>query len=278
MIIQERIDFLFVIVAEKCNPNGDPLNRNCPRQDIDGYGEISDVCLKRKLRNRMQEMGHEILLKDNARSDDGCQSTLGRIKKNKRMQKAIADGDIRAITEISCETWMDVRFFGQVFPIKKSSGVTSFVRGPVSISFAKSLDYIFINEYVITKSLNHSDTEKGERDSTTISKGKSMIDKGVYIARGSIFPELAKKTGFSYEDAETLKECILTMFENDVSAARPSGSMSIDRLYWWRKKTEEQNYPPIKIFRTLDFHPTKEYPYYEVTETPLDGLRPEMYM
>lgn len=276
MVLKNKIDFLLVIVAENCNPNGDPLMGGRPRQDLEGYGEISDVCIKRKLRNRMQDMGHEILLKSEDKTDDEYKSIMKRVQGNKELWKTISAGNNEQASKTACDTWIDVRMFGQVIPAKKGAGVTIPIRGPVTIGMAKTLDIVEIKEYQISSSLNMNDTSDGRKDSSTLGR-KYSIKKGVYIAKGSIFPSLAEKTGFSQEDADVLKESLKTMFENDASSARPSGSMAIDRLYWWTSKGECSLYPAAKVFRTLHFKSKEEYPYYEVTETPLDGLTPEVY-
>lgn len=265
-----------VIVAENCNPNADPLMGGRPRQDIEGYGEISDVCIKRKLRNRMQDMGIEILLKSETRSDDGYKSTMKRVQGNKELWEVLSKGCNEQALKVACDTWMDVRMFGQVIPAKKGFGVTLPIRGAATIGMAKSLDIVEIEEQQITTSLNLNDTPDGRKDSSTLGR-KYSVKKGVYIAKGSIFPSLATKTGVTEADAEILKQCILTMFENDASSARPSGSMVIDRLYWWISKGDCSLYPAAKVFRTLHFQNKKEYPYYEVVETPLGGVTPEVY-
>lgn len=276
MIMMNKVDFLMVIVAENCNPNGDPLMGNRPRQDLDGYGEISDVCIKRKIRNRMQDMGHEILLKSEQNSDDGYKSIMSRVQNNKELWKSISKGNNEQAFKHACDTWIDVRMFGHIIPRKKGAGVTIPIRGPVTIGMAKTLDVVEIEEQQVTTSLNLVDTADGQKDSSTLGR-KYSVKKGVYIAKGSIFPALAKKTGFSQEDADILKESLKTMFENDASSSRPSGSMSVDRLYWWTNQGELGVYPAAKIFRTLHFQNEKEYPYYSVTENSLDGLTPEIY-
>lgn len=229
-MIEKRIDFLIVITAEKCNPNGDPLLGNTPRQDYNGYGEISDVCLKRKIRNRMQDMGYLLLNQMDERSDDECYSIKDRInacnefkntmsKKYKNIHEKVND-----LRKIACKTWMDVRCFGQVFPLKGGDDVSFPVRGPVSISFAESIEPVCFDQIQITKSLSLETQKDKIKDSATVGT-KFIIDKGVYIAKGSIFPQLAHSTGFSYDDAEVIRECLKTLFENDASTSRPSGSM-----------------------------------------------------
>lgn len=275
MILKHKIDFLMVIVVEGCNPNGDPTT-GMPRQDIDGYGEISDVCLKRKIRNRMQDLGHEILIKTDERSDDGHKSIMARVKGNKKLWSEILEGMNEDAVKTACDSWIDVRAFGQLIPRRKGEGVSIGIRGPVTIGGAKSVDTIIIETRDIVKSINLIDIEGGGKDSSTIGR-QYAVQKGVYVAKGSIFPALAKMTGFTEEDTKLLKECILTMFENDATARRPSGSMWLDRLYWWESEGELSRYAAAKIFHSLEFQPAEEYPYYKVTEKPLEGLKAEVY-
>ena len=282
-MIERRIDFLIVITAEKCNPNGDPLSGNAPRQDYDGYGEISDVCLKRKIRNRMQDMGYSILNQSNERSDDGFYSIKDRVnsceefkntmsKKYKNTHEKVND-----LREIACRAWMDVRCFGQVFPLKGGDDVSFPVRGPVSISFAKSIAPISFEQIQITKSLNLKTLESQTKDSTTMGM-KYIIDKGAYVVKGSIFPQLASLTRFSYDDAEIIHECLKTLFENDASASRPSGSISVHRLYWWDYKDAKKIPSPMAAFRSVSFEPMEEYPFYTVKEDFIPECEPEIYI
>lgn len=113
-----KIDFEVVIMVNHGNPNGDPLNGNRPREDFDGFGEISDVCLKRKIRNRLQDMGEKIFIQSEERCDDGCKSLADRTKTNDEMQKALKAKDNEAYAKAACKTWIDVRAFGQVFAFK----------------------------------------------------------------------------------------------------------------------------------------------------------------
>lgn len=124
-----KIDFEVLVMVKNANPNGDPLNGNRPRETYDGYGEISDVCIKRKIRNRLQDMGENIFVQSDERSDDGAKSLADRAKNNAVMQKALKDKDKEAYAKEACQTWIDVRSFGQVFAFKDDS-VSVGVRGP----------------------------------------------------------------------------------------------------------------------------------------------------
>ena len=163
--LTKKIDFIGFIMVERSNPNGDPLNGNQPRTDYNGYGEISDVCLKRKVRNRLQDVGEKILVQSNERVDDGCDSIRSRVEANPAMEKPLKmkdkeQGRTRIFADEACKAWMDVRSFGQVFALKeaKKQGVDSVsvgVRGPVSIHTAVSLDPVTITSVQITKSVNN---------------------------------------------------------------------------------------------------------------------------
>lgn len=283
-MIDQRIDFLIVITAEKCNPNGDPAAGNIPRQTYDGHGIMTDVCLKRKIRNRMQDMGHSILNVMDGRSTDGCYSIKDRVnaceefkstmdsKKYKNIHEKIKD-----LQEIACKTWMDVRSFGQIFPLKGGDEVSFPIRGPVSISYAESIAPICFEQTLITKSLSLETQKNRLKDSATMGL-KCIIDKGAYVAKGSIFPQLASLTGFSCDDAEVIHKCLKTLFENDAAAARPSGSMGVSRVYWWNYGGKKKIPSPTATFRSLSFDPLEEYPFYTVKENFIPGFEPEIYI
>lgn len=207
--LKGKIDFTAFVAATNANPNGDPLNGNRPRTDLDGYGEISDVCIKRKIRNRLQDMGQKVFVQSDDRSDDGCKSLKDRAKKCEKLanelKKSEPDKDVFA--KIACDEWIDVRSFGQVFAFKKesskSNGVSVGIRGPVSIWQAKSLSPVEISSMQITKSVNGDETDgKGSDTMGT----KHMVNFAVYKIVGSVNVQLAEKTGFSQEDADLLKK------------------------------------------------------------------------
>lgn len=215
-MINNKVDFIFTIEVSGANPNGDPLTGNMPRIDNRGFGEISDVCLKRKIRNRMQDMGHDIFVKSLDRSDDGFRSL------QKRFENEFSKESDEEVEKRANEKWLDIRSFGQVFTYQKRS---LGIRGPVSISIAKSLDPIEITTMQITKSISGMEPGAGKTRSADTMGTKHFVDHGVYVVNGSINSYFAEKTGFDEEDVETIKECIKTLFLNDVSSARPDGSM-----------------------------------------------------
>ena len=232
--LKGKIDFTLFVSVTNANPNGDPLNGNRPRINLDGYGEISDVCIKRKIRNRFQDLGEKVFVQPDDRADDGYRSLKERADGCKELAAEMknrkkADRDLCA--KIACKEWIDVRSFGQVFAFKGEE-VSLGVRGPVSIHQSVSLSPVDIISMQITKSVN-SEAGKESKASDTMGT-KHRIGFAVYKVMGSVNVQLAEKTGFSQEDAELLKEALRTLFENDASSARPEGSIEVCRMYWWQ--------------------------------------------
>lgn len=247
--LQNKIDFTVLIKVVNANPNGDPLNGNRPRTTYSGHGEISDVCLKRKIRNRFQDMGEEIFVQSADCSIDECTSLSERASKNIEKYESSDDYARQA-----CEKWLDVRAFGQVFAFKpnkdkkEKEGVSVGVRGPVSIHQAVSCSPIDVNSMQITKSVN-SEPEKGKSSDTMGTK--HFVEFGLYRMKGSVNVQLAEKTGFSEEDADKLKEALRTLFINDASSARPDGSMEVVSVYWWKHNNKIGQYSAAKVHDSL---------------------------
>lgn len=276
--LNHKIDFALVLSVRHANPNGDPLNGNRPRETYEGYGEISDVCLKRKIRNRMMDLGAPVFVQSNDRCIDGCKSLKDRADSIPALKK---EKDAGVYAKVACQTWLDVRSFGQVFAFKnggEADGVSIGVRGPVSIHPAFSVDPVEISSLQITKSVNGVSGAKKSSDTMGM---KHRVDFGVYTTFGSINCQLAEKTGFTQEDADLIKQALLTLFENDTSSARPDGSMEVIRLYWWEHNCKSGQYSSAKVHRCLHVKSTCEAPHsaedYEITCDELDGLTPEVY-
>lgn len=280
--LSTKIDFAVVFTAANANPNGDPLNGNRPRETFEGYGEISDVCIKRKIRNRLQDMGENIFVKSDERCDDGFDSLRSRAE-NCAALKSITNGkktDRDEYAKAACAEWIDVRSFGQVFAFK-GSDVSVGVRGPVSINQAISVAPIDVVSLQITKSVN-SESGKQSKSSDTMGM-KHMVEFGMYIAKGSINCQLAEKTGFTDEDAEKIKQALITLFENDSSSARPDGSMEVCRVYWWKHGCKTPKYSSAKVHRSLHVEPKEGVSKplsaddYNIYTDKLEGLEPEVY-
>ena len=279
--LKGKIDFVVLVSATNANPNGDPLNGNQPRVSIDGLGEISDVCIKRKIRNRFQDMGQRVFVQSDDRSDDSYKSLKDRAdgcaelkaemsnKKNANKQKC---------SEIACREWIDVRSFGQVFAFK-GEDVSLGIRGPVSIHQAVSVSPVDTISMQITKSVN-SEAGKDSKASDTMGM-KHRVGFGLYVIKGSVNVQLAEKTGFSQEDAACLKEALKTLFENDASSARPEGSMEVCRLYWWQHNEKTPAVPTAKIHRSVKITPHTDRPRcfgdYDVEVQELPCVKPEVY-
>ena len=279
--LKGKIDFALIISVTNANPNGDPLNGNRPRENFDGYGEISDVCIKRKIRNRFQDMGERVFVQSDDRSDDsftslkdraeGCVELKAEMDKKK---KATRD----RFSEIACRQWIDVRAFGQVFAFKGEE-VSVGIRGPVSIQQAVSKSPVDIISMQITKSVN-SEAGKDSKASDTMGT-KHRIGFGLYVVKGSVNVQLAEKTGFSQEDAELLKEALKTLFENDASSARPEGSMEVCRLYWWQHNEKTPAVSTAKVHRSIKIKELKNRPEsfgdYEIELEELPCVKPEVF-
>lgn len=250
MSTQHKYDFAVILSVKNANPNGDPLNGNRPRTNYENFGEISDVCIKRKIRNRLMQMGESILVQSLDNSSDGHKSIKSRIDASNLKT------DDKDFKRKACKKWYDVRAFGQVFPFKgkaKGEGVSIPVRGPVSIHTAFSLEPVTITSTQITKSTNFEDTKDGKPGSDRMGM-KHRVDHGIYVFYGSINSQLASDetgTGFSDEDADKLKKALQTLFENDASSARPDGSMEVKKVIWWRHKDKSGNLPSAKVHGSL---------------------------
>lgn len=254
--LQNKIDFAIVLRVKHANPNGDPLNGNRPRTDYGGLGEITDVCLKRKLRDRLQEHGEVIFVQSDDRKIDGETSLRNRAESdtNGLGKKAFGKGAKKEETaKAACARWFDVRAFGQVFAFGNkdgdASGVSIPVRGPLTIHSAFSKEPVSITSTQITKSVS-GEGDGSKRGSDTMGM-KHRVDEGIYECYGSINPQLAERTGFSDADAELVKSILPKLFENDASSARPDGSMQVLALVWWKHGSKAGQYSSAKVHDSL---------------------------
>jgi len=260
--LTNKIDFAVIISVNRANPNGDPLNGNRPRQTYDGYGEISDVCLKRKIRNRLQDMGEFIFVQSDDNRVDEFRSLNDRFKaaletwEKKAKEKKIESADTR---ENAPREWFDVRAFGQVFAFKSkkkqggegSDSVSVGIRGPVTIQSAFSIEPITPDSMQITKSVNLETEKNPDKKGADTMGMKHRVDKGIYVTYGAINTQLASKTGFSDDDAEKIKLALQTLFVNDVSSARPEGSMEVLKVIWWQHNSPSGQYSSASVHGAL---------------------------
>jgi len=278
-VLEKKIDFALIFGVKNANPNGDPLSGNMPRVTIDSIGELSDVCLKRKIRDRLQETGEKIFVQ----SDDNRIDEFKTLKDRAVSELKDAMSDAKKLTEKACKTWIDVRAFGQVFAYKgegKGSGVSVGIRGPVTIQSAFSRDPVNITSIQITKSV--SGEGDGSKKASDTMGMKHRVDFGLYVTYGSINPQLAVKTGFSYDDAKKIKQALLHIFNNDASSARPEGSMEVIQLYWWEHSSKSGQYSSAKVHDSLQVNlkdkakRPQSKDDYQISIKELDGLKPDI--
>lgn len=278
--LPNKIDFAVIFRVTNANPNGDPLNGNRPRVTYDGLGELTDVCLKRKIRNRLMEAGKPIFVQ----SDDNKVDNHPNLKSRADVVLS-TEKTIKGKIDKSCNTWFDVRAFGQLFPFKGTAkkgkgkageeegdvkGVSIGIRGPVSVQSAFSIAPVshLVTSNQITKSTsNEGDGINRQPDQMGM---KHRVDHGIYVFFGSMNPQLAEKTRFSDGDATAIKEVLPRLFENDASSARPEGSMEVCKVIWWQHNCKAGQYSSAKVHRTLSVKPDGSY---ELAS--LDNLKPE---
>lgn len=254
MSLKNKIDFAIIISVKHANPNGDPLNGNRPRIDYEGFGEITDVCLKRKVRDRLQSNEHAIFVQSDEKKTDGMVSLKARAESDEyglgtdafNLKKTKPEEAAKR----ACEKWLDVRTFGQLFAFKgDKNGVSIPIRGPVTIQSAFSVEPVNVTSIQITKSVS------GEGDGTKKSSDtmgmKHRVDQAVYVTYGSMNPQLSERTGFDNTDANTIKEVLPKLFEGDASSARPEGSMAVEKVIWWEHNSRSGQYSSAKVHRTL---------------------------
>ena len=276
--IKNRYEFMILFDVENGNPNGDPDAGNLPRIDPEsGYGLVTDVCLKRKIRNYVElvkesEPGYRIYVKEGVplnRSDNEAYQSIGVTDKSvKEAKKKDPDIDLKT-RNYMCDNFFDIRTFGAVMTtFVKAALNCGQVRGPVQLGFAKSIDPVISQEVTITRVA--ITTEKDAEEKKTEIGRKSIIPYALYRTEGYVSANLARKvTGFSEEDLELLWQAIINMFENDHSAAR--GNMAVRELIVFKHDSELGNCPAYKLFDAVDVHRkegvicARKYSDYEVT-------------
>lgn len=294
-VLQNKIDFAVILRVKNANPNGDPLNGNRPRTNYENFGEMTDVCIKRKIRDRLVERfmklkkegqptkGQAVFVQADDRKIDDAKSLRDRAEN--ALGKEL--GSAKTV-ELACAEWIDVRAFGQLFALKSNkkagkkkedgsddegdTGISIGIRGPVSVQSAFSVAPIDITSTPITKSTsNEGDGINRQSDQMGM---KHRVDQGVYVFYGSMNPQLAESTTkFSEEDAEAIKLVLPKLFENDVSSARQDGSMEVLKVVWWKHNCKSGQHSSAKVHRTLreTIQPDGSF---ELAE--LEGLKPEI--
>lgn len=255
--IKNRYDFVILFDVENGNPNGDPDAGNMPRVDPEtGYGLVTDVCLKRKIRNYVETVKEDapdadryrIYVKDGVplnRSDAEAIQALGISEDLKAAKRSDPDID-RRLRDYMCAHYFDIRTFGAVMTtFVKGALNCGQVRGPVQLSFARSIDPVVPQEVTITRVAITTEADAKKKD--TEMGRKHIIPYALYRAEGYVSANLARKTtGFSEEDLDLLWKAILNLFENDHSAAR--GKMAVRELIVFRHDSELGNAPSYKLF------------------------------
>lgn len=286
--LQNKIDFAVIFRVQNANPNGDPLNGNRPRTDYSNYGEMTDVAVKRKIRDRLLERwvaagkpddGNMIFVQSDDRKVDDAKSLRARAE-------AVLGNKLGSdeTAKLACEKWLDVRAFGQLFALKSSkkagkkkeegsdeegdSGVSIGIRGPVTVQSAFSVEPIEISSVQITKSVS-GEGDGSKRSSDTMGM-KHRVDHGIYVFYCSMNPQLAEKTGFTDADAGAIKAVLPKLFENDESSARPAGSMEVIKVIWWQHNCKAGQYSSAKVHRSLVVNSDGTY-----TLSSLGNLKPE---
>ena len=266
--IKNRYEFVVLFDVENGNPNGDPDAGNMPRIDPEsGLGLVTDVCLKRKIRNYIETVkedqdGFKIYIKEDVplnRSDREACENVG-VKETddkkltealKKLKKSDPEADMK-IRDYMCDQFFDIRAFGAVMTtFVKAALNCGQVRGPVQIGFARSIDPVVSQEVTITRVA--ITTEKDAENKSTEMGRKSIVPYGLYRAEGYVSANLARKvTGFSEEDLELLWDAIINMFENDHSAAR--GKMAVRELIVFKHSKELGDCPAYKLFDAVKVH------------------------
>ena len=242
--LKNRIDFVYIFDVQDGNPNGDPDAGNLPRVDAEtGMGLVTDVCLKRKVRNYVQVAkncvsGFDIFIKEKA--------VLNTLIDKAHEEDAVKEAKDKtsAARDVMCKTYYDIRTFGAVMSTGKNAGQ---VRGPIQFTFARSVDSIATAEHSITRMAvaTEKEAEKQSGGNRTMGR-KATVPYGLYVCHGFISANLAKQTGFSEEDLELFWEALKNMFDVDRSAAR--GLMSAQKLIVFKHDSVLGNAPANKLF------------------------------
>jgi len=289
--IKNRYDFILVFDVKDGNPNGDPDAGNLPRVDAEtGQGLVTDVCLKRKVRNYVQltksgEAGYDIFVKEKAvlnkeieggysRAGIDLQSETDKEGKKRKTKGAGQGDEVNVARQQMCKDFFDIRTFGAVMSTGANAGQ---VRGPVQLTFARSVDPVVTLEHSITRMAvaTESEAEKQSGDNRTMGR-KNTVPYGVYVAYGFVSPALAAQTGFSEEDLDVLWKAFSDMFEHDHSAAR--GMMATQKLIVFKHDTALGNahsndlFRAVKIAKNENVEVPRDFAAYDVTVPAKDAF------
>jgi CRISPR-associated protein Csd2 len=273
MSLDNRYEFVFLFDVKDGNPNGDPDAGNLPRVDAEtGQGLVTDVCLKRKVRNyvglvKEETPPFEIYIKEKAvlnRNNLRAYEELGLKHESKKLPKK--EDDARKVTQWMCQNFFDIRTFGAVMSTDVNTGQ---VRGPVQLNFARSIDPVVSAEHSITRMAvtTEKEAEQQSGDNRTMGR-KFTIPYGLYRSHGFISANLAKQTGFGDEDLELLWDALINMLDHDRSASR--GEMSPCALYVFKHESPLGNAPARKLFDLIDVNrvsdgPARDFKDYQVS-------------
>ena len=287
-VLRNQVDFVLLVEAENANPNGDPLNDGRPRVSYDGRGEIEDVCIKRKIRNRFMQEGLSVFVQsdDNKVDEYSClrDRYVATVDPDTTLPK-----DFRY--EEACGLWLDVRLMGSLFAFgdgkgkknkkdddgKKEESVSLGIKGALSVCLAKTVAPVNIISSQITKSVNGMPGDGG-RSSDTMGM-KYRVEHGLYVVKGSVSSIQSEKNKVTEEDLAHLKNALMTLFVGDESAARPAGSMRVVRLYWFEHNGRGSAYKThhsVKITVKQGVDVPKSFDDYDVEFTPVPGVQCEV--
>lgn len=250
--IENRIDFVYIFDVQDGNPNGDPDAANLPRVDAEtGNGLVTDVCLKRKIRNYVDvakkgEPNYDIFIQEAAVLDNRVED----IYKTEAVKKADKANQKDAAKQALCDRYYDIRAFGAVIATKDKQGQ---VRGPIQLTFGRSVDPIVSLNHAITRM---AVTKESDKDKERTMGRKATVPYGLYVTHGFVNANLANQTGFNHDDLQLLWDALTNMFDNDRSAAR--GMMSARKLIVFEHNSKLGSAPAHKLFDLVEVHKKPE--------------------
>lgn len=273
MSLNNRYEFVYLFDVKDGNPNGDPDAGNLPRVDAEtGQGLVTDVCLKRKVRNyvglvKEETPPYEIYIKEKAvlnRNNLKAYEALDLKPESKKLPKK--EEDARNVTQWMCKNFFDIRTFGAVMSTEINTGQ---VRGPIQINFARSIDPVVSAEHSITRMAvtTEKEAEQQSGDNRTMGR-KFTVPYGLYRCHGYVSANLAKQTGFSEDDLKLFWDALINMLDHDRSASR--GEMSPCALYVFKHESTLGNAPARKLFELVEVKkisegPARSFKDYQVT-------------